>query len=209
MFNLPWYAWINIFALPLMWLFMTLDFTVLGAATWLRRLVKYYIAACVASIFLYWNPQLYHSLVPVSYFMVGLIVPFTLWNLWLSLSGVIETVDALLFPKLREENAIEHRAVAVELDEVPLAHLHNANVDLDVGVTCQALEQARDKELEHVATLLAQGHSTESKLESFQALMGGEEEFRPDGITLFTCVAVFVLYASVSLPPMVMSFGLL
>lgn len=81
MFNLPWYAWLNVLALPCLWLSLMLDCALQGRPQWFRHFTTISLLACIVSVFLYWNPHvnaLFSPLQPGLIILIVLLVACTL-----------------------------------------------------------------------------------------------------------------------------------
>jgi len=55
MFNLPWYSWFNVLALPILCVVLVVGMSMAGQAPWLKQLFKVQMLVAAAVVFMYWN----------------------------------------------------------------------------------------------------------------------------------------------------------
>ena len=89
MFNLPWYSWINVLAIPLVWLLVWTGMKLQKVAPWQFKLSLVGHLSIVAIIFLYWNPQITPVLNPATYLLAALAA---ITALYILLSTVFESI---------------------------------------------------------------------------------------------------------------------
>jgi len=206
MFNLPWYSWLNVLALPIIWGCMSFDFSVKDAPAWARRLIKFHILAAVCVIFLYWNPQIYNSLVPLNYLLAVAVLPYAAWNMITSASGFIDSVYKytrhLWDVKKGAKRLAKTLSTTPETASTPASNLEDADIDLD---ECMSNCEFDDELM--MRKLLKSDSAGSEKYHGVMSILGADEE--PDSLLVSISFGVFLLYSVLCLPPLYMSVILL
>ena len=127
MFNLPWYSWLNVLGLPVLWALLYVDYAVFAKSKWVNQYATVAIAASVVTIVLYWNPAINVLLTPLQYGLIALVLPMTVWHVSLSVTELVSAAVACLRVG-RGESANE-----CPPESVPKFNIEDDDIDLDAG----------------------------------------------------------------------------
>lgn len=207
MFNIPWYSWLNILALPILLGIMYFESVLEEEPGWLKQLLVFHYIALFVVIVLYWNPQLFQMLVPANYLLALLILPYALWQI---VQGLIGLTDALKHRKSRLHPA-KNRAGHDDHQPASPAPwpLEGDDLDLDEGVTCASLAEQQARTTESISGLFSKNNSTKSKINNALFLLGEPDIDTPHEHDASFHVIGLLVYCLFAMPGAFMSIQLL
>ena len=201
MFNLPWYAWLNLLALPVLWVLFYVEYVVTEKPRWLRQYSGVAMAAAAVVILLYWNPHINTALVPLQYGLMLLVVPFAVVQLGVAITGLILSLLAwcIRFTRGSQIEPAEPESGAID-------DLEADSIDLDKvysGTDCSA-----DKVGRAVSTLFSRHSSLESNIDSLVTLsrIDRNTDSKVDDVAAHLIQGALI--AALLLPPLVMCIRL-
>lgn len=201
MFNLPWYAWFNVLALPGLWLLFLLGMALEGQPKWQRKLIGLHVLGAIITIFLYWNPAVSQNLTAIHYVLAMLVVPIAVWNLGITCQQLILSVLAMIFADPKEKSVI-----AMENDTQPHFNVDDDEIDLDAGCPSLVGEEQRAEECgEAVSALFSGNSSAKTRLESVNTLLGVDDEAEEPGAEFVALLINGAVLSLLTLPPVFMS----
>ena len=201
MFNLPWYAWFNVLALPCLWLLFLLGMALEGQPKWQRKLIGLHVLGAIVTIFLYWNPAVSQNLTAIHYVLAMLVVPIAVWNLGITFQQLILSALAMFFTGPREKCV-----VVMENDTQPQFDVDDDEIDLDAG--CHSLdgeEQCAEEFGEAVSALFSGNSSAKARLDSVNTLLGVDDEVEEPGAEFVALLIHGAMLSLLTLPPVFMS----
>ncbi|NND92160.1 MAG: hypothetical protein HKN42_14970 [Granulosicoccus sp.] len=207
MFNLPWYSWFNVLALPILWGLLYIDMAVQDRSAWMKNFIGFHILASIACIFLYWNPQLAGTLVPANYLLAVLIVPFAAWNIaqgFAELFQAIYQTAAPLFGVDEKPVRTTTASVAGDADDIDILA---DDLDLDGGVTCGSMDEDVAKAGKAITSLFSNRSTARDRMEGVMTLLGDDDD--KASTDLWAGLIAVGIYLLIWLPPMYMSVQLL
>jgi len=201
MFNLPWYAWLNVFALPCLWLYLMLECAFQSRPTWFRQYTSVSIIACACSVFLYWNPAANALFTPLQYGLIALIVPLTTVSVGIIVLQLLSSILEWLTgdSEQREQSlSTTQEGVAFNLDD--------DDIDLDGGTRRTIGHEQRGAV---IAALLSSQSTLDDSVGNIMTLLGTQE----DDSTTLTLVGMLsiqlICTGLIMMPPLLMSFRLI
>ena len=174
MFNLPWYSWFNVMAIPCLWGLLSLNSAMASRPAWLGKVLRVQILAAITTIFLYWNPAISDGLLPLHYALILLVLPLLIWNI-----GAV-VLDLLQIAWVNVKLLAKPQMQRVPEPETPPVLLHGNDIDLDGGES----PLLREKEIgEAVSSLFSSHSSAATRVGSIGKLFGepDDEEFNQHG----------------------------
>lgn len=201
MFNLPWYAWLNVFALPCLWLYLMLDFALQGKPKWFRQYTTVSLIACMLSLFLYWNPSLNALFSPLQLGLVALIVPLVIWSLGIS------CLQLLASPvRWWTRDAEEGEASLASTQSGVHFNLDDDDIDLDGGAVEAVDDVQRGKA---IAGLFSKNATLDDSLGNIMTLLGAQQDDSSPGVPVSLLLAQVFCMSLILLPPLVLSLRLI
>lgn len=201
MFNLPWYAWFNVLALPCLWLLFLLGMALEGQPKWQRKLIGLHVLGAIVTIFLYWNPAVSQNLTAIHYVLAVLVVPIAVWNLGITCQQLILSFLAMFFADAKDKSVI-----AMENDTQPQFDVDDDEIDLDVGCPSPEGEEQRAEACgEAISALFSGNSSAKTRLESVDTLLGVDDEAEEPGAEFVALLINGAALSLLTLPPVFMS----
>lgn len=81
MFNLPWYIWFNVLAIPSVWLLIWVGLKIEKAPRWKHHICLVGTLSQIAILFLHWNPSVASVLNPATYLLAALAIGAALYTI--------------------------------------------------------------------------------------------------------------------------------
>jgi len=166
MFNLPWYAWVNLLGLPILLLVLYADYALRGLPKWTRYIAKFQLLCCAATLVAYRNTHLIDIGYPVAIiFFIGVSSLFALQLLDLATALYLGIFGKKYTPsnQSNDQAHLATNAATVDLD----AEL----VDLDQGC-CAHEKRVHD----NMPVVLNKKLSGQERLKGTLRLLGELEE---------------------------------
>jgi len=79
MFNLPWYSWFNVLAIPLLWSLIWFGLKIEKVPRWQHQFSLLGHISFVAIIFLHWNPSVSQMMTPFTYVIATFALATAAW----------------------------------------------------------------------------------------------------------------------------------
>ncbi|MFK7855278.1 MAG: hypothetical protein AB8B79_14240 [Granulosicoccus sp.] len=202
MFNLPWYAWLNLLGLPVLWLMMYVDQALLEKPQWLKLGTSLMIAASAIAVVLFWNPTVNALFYPLQYCLIALILPMSVLHMGVAITGVMSAAYAFCMAFSRQ--GVEQTCRS---ESAPGFNIEDDEIDLDGG---EQFAGRQDEKLgEAISSLFSKDASLKTNIKSIVTLTGAEpQNLEADDDLLAQAVhaAVVVVFL---LPPMLWSLQLI
>jgi len=209
MFNLPWYSWFNVLALPILCVVLVVGMSMAGQAPWLKQLFKVQMLVAAAVVFMYWNAALLGSFLPLNYaFLLSTtvlavyVVGGAVWDL------LVVTIAWLRNKSKHAKAPVTSTAVQQQThsDTQGISDVDGI-VDLDAG---QCSDVERDRQMgEAISSLFRKSSDSEpSSLVKFAKAIEEEADEEDDFFTVVGVLIFTFVSAVVVLPPLYMSFKL-
>ncbi len=201
MFNLPWYAWLNVLALPCLWAYLMLDCALQGKPRWFRQLTTVALGACVCSLFLYWNPPINDWLTPLQIGLMVLIAPMVVWFVGNSCLQLLAC--ALPAPgRDADKEAVSSKSPPT----APAYHLDDDDIDLDAGTSNDISDEQLGKT---IAALFSRDATLDDSLGNVMRLIGAEENVNTTGELLRLQLLQALCMGLILIPPLVLGLRLI
>lgn len=201
MFNLPWYSWLNVLGLVLLWAFMYVDYVALKKPQWVHRLTTASLVASAFTIVLYWNPGFNTLFNPLQYGLIALILPLAVWLMGL---GITELALAIVSYCFASKN---RRSVMMSSSEpVSQFNLDDDEIDLDAGESpshCHSEMVGAS-----ISNLFSSDASARSNIESIIALTGVDVDELNNDTDISLHLVHTLMVSMLLVPPMIMSLRL-
>lgn len=201
MFNLPWYAWLNLLGLPVLWLMMYVDHVVLDKPKWLKLGTSLMIAASAVAVVLFWNPAVNALFDPLQYGLITLILPMSVLHMGLAITGVISAAHATFM-------AISSRGIdqPCRSEPAPGFNIEDDEIDLDAGE--QGAGSQNERFAESLSNLFSNDASMKTTIESVAALTGVEPQTPQSDTDLIAQSVHAAVVLVLLLPPLLWSLQL-
>ena len=200
MFNLPWYAWLNVIALPCFWACVMLEIAANRTLQPYRKYTTVAIVACVFSVFLYWNPPLNALFSPLQIGLVALIAPLALFTLATAGIQIVATARSCVTTLDNSANVALsscHSTAEFDPDE--------DDIDLDSDSNSVVETEACGRA---IASLFAKNATLDDSVSCLQTLFENSLEDESPKELLFALLAQLLLAGMILIPPFYMSIQL-
>jgi len=163
MFNLPWYAWLNILSLPILFVFIRIDYKFRDMPKLMRQLVSFQFLACAGTLLLYRNTHVFDPGAPLTYLLllsVGSLFAMQVYDFG---CGLIMGVLAKFRKRRRNTRAPVVINAATDLD--------SEFVDIDEA-ECETVKKVNH----NLPNVLSGKRKPEDRLKSFMVMIGEMDE---------------------------------
>ncbi len=201
MFNLPWYAWLNVLALPGLWVFLMFDCAVQGKPRWFRQFTTVSMVACVVCLFLYWNPALNVLFSPLQYALIVLIAPLTIWLLGTS---SLQLLAGLLTGFSGDSDGVKAHPFSGQSGHQ--FKVDDDDIHLDGGIDKNGGDQRRG---ESIAALFSRNATLDESVGAVVSLIGAQESVYSTGSLVALQLVQLTAMGLLLLPPLILSLDLI